>query len=129
MRNKKVEGKIRQKYEVSKANQYALKMHFVSSRHYERHKEGYDDFAPPISLALTGIPNLRSFLSTFPALGRFNVLETHIKGIVPSLIQSMELWSSQTDEARQEQIREVVIKPRKVMESVSAPSTLHLTKY
>ena len=112
MRNDKVRNRTLERY---KDKGSALDVLFVSSHHYQRHKDGFGEGSIPLSLGLTGIPRLRSLLSSFPASSRFNVLEAHINGTLPSLIHSMEIWSSQSEKVLREQVREVVVRPKKVL--------------
>lgn len=88
----------------------------VSNTEYERHKEGFDPdvVSPPISVEMTGIPNLRFFMSRMPAKSKLDVLEFHCWQILGSLINRLDSWSNKALDSRHSELKEVVAKPRAV---------------
>ena len=96
MRNAKVTLAIKQKYRNSAGSQIPPRIICVSNTAYSRHKEGYDEDDIPLPILTTGIPNLRIELLALPAASKLNVLKLHIRGVLPTLLETLLCWSSAT---------------------------------
>lgn len=108
MRSKHVKRVMRKKYSQT------LQIHCVSSTDYSSHREGYDEDAIPVSLAVTGIPELRLTTLKLPAASKLEVLRQHCTGVVPSLVSSLEMWISKSVTKRHAELRAIAAKPHEV---------------
>lgn len=114
MRNKKVDTAIRKKYQAMTDDHSSLPIFHVSNTDYEIHKIGYDEEQIPLPLDMTGITQIRSWISILPAERRQNVLLHHWRGNLTSVIDSLNAWSSPSALQKRAELREVVGKPGKV---------------
>ena len=71
----------------------------------------------------TGIPDLRLELLALPAASKLNVLKLHIRGVLPTLLETLLCWSSANIIQKRAELRAVVAKPREV--SISTPETIY----
>lgn len=115
MRSQKVSVAMRKKYKSGTSDIHTLNIMCVSNQDYSMHKDGYDEEDIPMSINSTGIPSLRFKLSALPADIRLDVLRQYVKGTVPELISSLDVWSHRSTNHRRLELREVVDKPRKVV--------------
>ena len=115
MRNHKVSISMQKKYRTLTSDFNLLQINFVSNTSYNAHKEGVDEEEIPLSISLTGIPQLRYTISQFPAQSRIHVLEQYFKRNLQSTIDQMELWSLQTTIQRRLELRTVIEKRRQVI--------------
>lgn len=113
MRNHKVTLAMQKQHKRLTPDALILNVHCVSSNAYELHKDGFTPDFIPLSLRVTGIPNLRYLLSKFPADDKRRVLKDFINGALPSLVQSLQMWSKQSVVARRLEIRTAVDRPSK----------------
>lgn len=114
MRNRKVVRSMRDIYRGIASGPNPLDIFCVSNSHYTMHKTGYDEEGIPLSIDVTGVPTIRSMLSTLPAAARLRVLEQHIEGVLKEFVNSMELWSLQATNHRRLELKEIVARPGKV---------------
>lgn len=115
MRSQKVSVAMRKKYKSGTSDIHTLNIMCVSNQDYSMHKDGYDEEDIPMPIDSTGIPSLRFKLSALPADIRLDVLRQYVKGTVPELISSLDVWSHRSTNHRRLELREVVDKPRKVI--------------
>lgn len=127
MRNKKVAVAIRKKYQLMTGDLGWLPIFSVSNKDYEIHKIGYNEEDIPLPLSMTGIRQIRYFLSIFPAGSRINVLSHHWRGNLMSVIESLDSWSSQSAIHRRGEIRMVVESPGEVSEKLPILHTEYQT--
>ena len=115
MRNEKTCREIRRKYKTITSDQLPLPFFAVSSLAYNAQTRGFeadDDF--PLPVDTTGIPALRRYCHQFPAKAYLDALTHYRKGILPELISSLNMWSSQYKIQRRSTLKKVVTKPSKV---------------
>ena len=108
---------IRQFKNWTRKTSATLTVACVSKEWYALHTEGYTEAHLPVSIAATGIPNLRFEALKLPALAKFNVLKQHSEGRLPSLVYSLKQWSEASVIERRDELRLVVATPRKVRDS------------
>ena len=114
MRNHKVALGLRRKYERITPEARNLRIHCVSNSHYEHHVIGYNRDMLPLPIETTGIPALRTELLALPAFGKLLALQHHWKGSLMGTITSMQNYSSQSVNQRQEELKTVVQKSYEV---------------
>lgn len=114
MRKEKITTAIAKKYGPLSDNARTLRVCHVSSRHYEMHLDGYTAQEVPLPLEATGIPDLRTFLSSITAGEKLEVLEYHCSGNLRSAISSLDGWSHRSALAQRDEIRKLVEKPSNV---------------
>ena len=83
---------------------------------YKPHKEGYDNDDIPFSLSTTGIPGLRFNMLKYPAKAKLDALKQYSADIVPSLVDSMNSWATQFKIHRRKELRDIVARPRQVLQ-------------
>lgn len=113
MRNEKTRRNMRRKYQ--RMTSVPLPVFAVSSVSYQTQKAGYEaEDEWPLSVSVTGIPDLRYYCYQFPAKSRLNALIHYREGIVLELVSSMSMWSSQYKVQRRSELKKVVAKPLRV---------------
>ena len=116
MRNSKVTLELRRQYQGVTPEAPNLRINCVSNLHYERHVIGYNRDFLPLPIETTGIPALRTELLALPAPGKLSVLQYHWKGSLMGTIASMNNYSRQTVNQRQEELKIVVQQSYEVRE-------------
>ena len=105
---------MRKKYRDLAEDSNFLQVYCVSSLDYNSHIGGYDEDTIPLSLAVTGIPELRLGILKLPAQSKLDVLKLHCQGMVPTVVGSLEAWALKSATKRYAEIREIVAKPHQV---------------
>lgn len=116
MRNQKVKVAMRSKHSGKEADNETLKIWCVSSVDYHVNARGFDEEMIPVSVQATGIPQLRAFILRMPAEEKLDILRLHCQGHLPELLGSMKMWNVQATIHRRLEAREVVAKPRRVIQ-------------
>ena len=88
----------------------------VDNDQYKKHAEGYEPWnpsvpedenqAPFLSLEATGIPELRSIITEFPADGRWEALKHHVHDVWDCMLNALELSGSVTKAQRKAEVDE-----------------------
>ena len=127
MRNKKIIRVMRKRYRELTKDPLPLHIHCVSNSHYALHKAGYDEELFPMTIQSTGIPALRELALSVPAFEKLNVLRHHCEYTLPSLINSMDLWTHQSATKRRVHLRQVILEAHKACLLKPASSRRSLT--
>ena len=129
MRNRKVTLELQRKYQGITPKARNLRIYCVSNLHYEHHVIGYNRDFLPLPIETTGIPALRTELLALPASDKLSVLQHHWKGNLVGTITSMNNYSRQTVNQRQEELKIVVQKSYEVREISSLCLMHQLTRW
>ena len=129
MRNCKVTLALRRKYQGVTPEACNLRINCVSNLHYEHHVNGYNRDFLPLPIETTGIPALRTELLALPAPGKLSALQHHWNGRLMGTIASMNNYSCQTVNQRQEKLKLVVQQSYEVREISILYLTHQLTRW
>ena len=93
----------------------------VDNEEYAKHARGFSEWspetpdeAPRLSLAATGIPELRRIITEFPANGRWESLNHHVKNTWRCTLEGFHLSGSVTKAQRKAQVDEEIMNTREV---------------
>jgi hypothetical protein len=114
MRNRKVISKMQELYKKLTQDPKPLAAIAVGNKVYSQYQAGFsDDEKPYLSVKDTNIPTLRHRLYTMPVEGRYNDTLHFAEVQLPTLINSIELYCSQTHMNRKGEIELIVLEPKK----------------
>lgn len=110
MRNAETSKSLRQRYHELTGDPVPLPMFCISNSEYTIHAIGYNKKEPPkMSVEVTEIPALRSFLYGLPAVRKFRAFDHHRKVVLPSLLNNLEMTCSQTKLMRRDEIQKILL--------------------
>jgi hypothetical protein len=114
MRNRKVISKMQELYKKLAKDPKPLSAIAVGNQVYTKYQTGFsDDEKPYLSVKDTNVPALRHRLYTMPVEGRYNDTLHFAEVQLPTLINSIELYCSQTHMVRKGEIEAIVLEPKK----------------
>jgi hypothetical protein len=119
MRNRKVVSKMQDLYKKLTKDPKPLSAIAVGNQVYTKYQTGFsDDEKPLLSVNETNIPALRHRLYTMPVEGRYNDTIHFAEVQLPTLVNSIELYCSQTHMVRKGEIEAIVLEPKKQVREI-----------
>ncbi|KAF2651016.1 hypothetical protein K491DRAFT_682506 [Lophiostoma macrostomum CBS 122681] len=132
-RNRTASNLLKEKYKRMTKGA-SLPVFCISNTEYDKYLSGYEADDPPrLTLELTGIPALRSYIQSLPAKGRFATLEHHLTTSWDTLLTTLELYCKVSKSQQKSQITARCASARKAASSIiekdfNGPTELELNK-